>query len=68
MRCGLDKENELMGNYNRFQLVILPCDRPIRKRFINQPKYKKNNNKRYLSVGELNPGLLHDRRGYLPLY
>ena len=26
MRCGLHKRNESKGDYNWFQLAILPCD------------------------------------------
>ena len=35
---------------------------------VKENKYQKCSEKSILSVGELNPGLPRDRRGYLPLY
>ena len=58
MICGLDKKNDLKGDYDWFRLAILPCDQLS----------KENTIKKILSVGELNPGLPRDSRGYLPLY
>ena len=62
MRCGLDKK-KLKGDYNCFRLAILSRDQSVKDSLTSQ-KY----NKKFLSVGELNPGLPRDRRGYLPLY
>ena len=62
MICRLDKKKwtiYLIG-------VDMPCDQSLKYSLTSQ-KYEIII-KKLLSVGELNPGLPRDRRGYLPLY